>query len=342
MKRLILSTCILFFAAAANPAITLAGQTMDRVRSNGVLHCGVSDQVPGFSYTTADGHRQGFTVDFCRAVAAAVLGNPDKVEYVPVTTANRFPRLLSRRIDLLMGNTTYTFEREAALRVHFAGIYFFDQQAVMVSRRSGISTLADLKGATICLGKSTTHVVTLSDYFQQQGWTFNPLILDSLAEMKKAFLDGQCQAVCFDRTQLAAVRMAAPGGAEDFEILPGVISQEPVGPVVRWEDEEWLCLIKWVLYALIEAELRGITQANVRTLQNTSSEPGLQRFLTSDGLPEKTLGIAPGWVLRIIEAVGNYGEIFERHLGSQSDLKIERGMNRLWTEGGLMYSPPLR
>lgn len=323
---------------SAGPAS--AGQVMDRVRASGKVDCGVSDVVPGFSYKSADGSRKGFNVDFCRAVAAAVLGDPDKVKFVPVTTANRFPQLLADKIDLLMGNTTYTFEREAALRVQFAGIYYYDQQAVMVPRGGEIRTLADLNGATICLGKSTTHVASLSDYFTQKGWTFKPLLMDSVPEMKDAFVNGQCQAVSFDRTQLTALLKSMPSGMQKYEILPESISQEPVGPVARWEDQEWQCMIKWVLYALIEAEQRGVTQANARTLRDTSDDLGLKRFLAADGLPEKTLGISPGWVLRVIEAVGNYGEIYERHLGSQSELKLERGLNRLWTQGGLLYSPP--
>jgi general L-amino acid transport system substrate-binding protein len=342
MMHLILYAKILLLVAVGNPAIALAGQTLDRVRATGVVRCGVSGNLPGFSVKDAAGHWQGFNVDFCRAVAAAALGNPDKVVLVQVSTASRFPVLLSGKIDLLMRNTTQTFEREAALGVHFPGIYYYDGQAFMVPRRRGSQNLAGLNGAVIGMEKGTTHEVNLADYFQARGWTYKPLVIETIPKVMDAFLGGQCQALTSDRSQLAAMRLKAPGGAQEYDILPEVISQEPLGPVVRRGDEDWLTLVKWVLYALIEAEERGITQAQVRTLQNTSPDPGLRRFLDSQGLPEKALGLSSGWVVRVIEAVGNYGEIFERHLGSQSELKLDRGLNRLSTQGGLMYAPPFR
>jgi len=342
MMHLIFAACMLLSAGLWDTATALAGQTLDKVRTNGAVRCGVSEGLPGFSLKDAAGLYKGFNVDFCRAVAAAALGNPDKVVLVPVSTANRLPILLSGKIDLLMRSTTYTFEREAALGVLFAGISFYDGGAIMVSRRSGVRNIAELNGATICVGKRTTYETNLEDYFSQRGWTYKPLSIETLAGMIEALFGGQCQALCSDRSELAAIRMLAPGGPQEYDILPEVISKEPLGPVVRRGDEEWFTLIKWVLFALIEAEERGVTQANVRSLQHSSTDPGLRRFLDSDGLPEKSLGISPGWVVRVIEAVGNYGEIYERHLGSQSELKLDRGLNRLWTQGGLMYSPPFR
>ena len=342
MQYMILTACIWLLTAVLNPAMAWAGPTLDRVRASGVVRCGVGEGLPGFCLKDTAGRLQGFNVDFCRAVAAAALGNPDKAVFVPVSTANRFPILLSDKIDLLMRNTTYTFEREAALGVRFAGIYFYDEGAFMVPRRHAGHNIAELNGATIGVGKRTTHETNLKDYFLQRGWTYKPLPLGTLSEMMAAFFGGQCQALCSDRSELAAIRMMAPGGPQEYDLLPEIISKEPLGPVVRRGDEDWLCLIKWVLFALIEAEERGVTQANVRTLQNSSTDPGLRRFLDSDGLPEKSLGVSPGWVVRVVEAVGNYGEIFERHLGSHSELKLERGFNRLWTQGGLMYAPPFR
>jgi general L-amino acid transport system substrate-binding protein len=342
MRHLILTACLLWVGMLLHPATAWAGKTLDQVQANGAVRCGVSEGLTGFSLRDANGHWRGFNVDFCRAVAAATLGDPNKVAFVPVTTASRFPILLSGKIDLLMRNTTQTFEREAALGVHFAGIYYYDGQAMMVPRRFGFHKFDDLQGATICIEKGTTHVANLSDYFLQRGWTYKSLVLDNLPGMMAAFFGGQCQGLTSDRSQLAAMRSMAPGGPQEYDILPEIISQEPLGPVVRRGDEEWLTLVKWVLIALIEAEERGITQANVRTLQKTSNDPALRRFLDSQGLPEKALGISSGWVVRVIEAVGNYGEIYERHLGSQSALKLERGLNRLWTQGGLMYAPPFR
>ena len=339
--RLILMGFFLFLQLLSSAA-ALAGPTLDTIRANGVIRCGVAENRPGISAEDEAGHWRGFDVDFCRAVAAAVLGRADMVAFVPVTSVNRFPVLLPGSIDLLMRMTTYTFEREAAIGVQFAGIINYDGQAFLVTKKSGIRRLADLNGATIGFGKRTTHENNLTSYFGQRGWTFKPLAFGSLSEAKAALLGGKIQALTSDRSELAAVQMIAPGGPEDYILLPEDISKEPLGPVVRRGDDEWFTLIKWVLYALIEAEERGVTQANVRTLLTTSTDPVLHHFLASDGLPEKALGISPGWVVRVIEAVGNYGEMFERNLGSQSGLKLDRGLNRLWTHGGLMYSPPFR
>jgi general L-amino acid transport system substrate-binding protein len=342
MMYRILTACILLLAAVLNPATARAGETLTRVRANGVVRCGVSEGLPGFSVKDAAGHWQGFSVDFCRALAATVLGNADKVVFIPVTAASRFPVLLSGKIDLLMRNTTYTFDREAAIGVHFAGIYYYDGQAFMVPHSSGVRSIAGLNGATICIEKGTTHEANLVDYFHQQGMTHKPLVIETLPGVTAAFFAGQCQAYTSDRSQLAAVRTMAPGGLNEYNILPEIISKEPLGPVVRRGDEEWLTLVKWVLFALIEAEERGVTQATARALRDTSTDPGLCQFLRSSGLPEKALGISPGWVVRVVETVGNYGEFFERHLGSQSGLKLERGLNRLWTQEGLMYAPSFR
>ncbi len=342
MMPLMNSVFLALLILVGQPTISAAGPTLDLVRANGKVRCGVGEGLPGFSYKARDGRWQGFGVDFCRAVAAAALGKPDKVEFVPLTTANRFPMLLSGKIDLLLRSTTCTFEREAALKVHFPGIFYYDGQGFLVPKSSGIRKLADLEGASICLGKSTTHEGNLEDYFSQRGWSYKPQAFDSLPEMMAAFFTGQCQALTSDLSQLAAIRLKAPDGPDNYVILPETISKEPLGPVVRWGDEEWLTLVKWVLFALIEAEERGVTQENVHTLQKSSPYLATRRFLTSDGLAEKALGLKPGWVVRVIEAVGNFGEIFERHLGSQSELKLDRGFNRLWTQGGLMYAPPFR
>ena len=342
MMYLILIACFLWLTAVLHPAPALAGPTLDLVRANGVVRCGVSEGLPGFSLKDEAGHWQGLDIEICRAVAAAALGQADKVAFVPVTSASRFPVLLAEKIEVLMRNTTYTFEREAAVGVRFAGIYYYDGQAFMVPSSSGVRDLAELNGATICFGRRTTHEVNLADYFQPRGWTYKPVPIAGLEELKTNFFSGRCQALTADRGQLAGLRFLAPGGPEEFNILPATISKEPLGPAVRRDDEEWLTLVKWVLYALMEAEERGVTQANVRTLLDTATDPGTRRFLASDGLPEKALGLKPGWIVRVIEAVGNYGEIYERHLGSQSEIKLERGLNRLWTQGGLLYAPPFR
>lgn len=338
----ILTACMMSLALTLKPITALAGPTLEMVRANGVVRCGVAGNRPGISAQDEAGRWQGFDVDFCRAVAAAVLGQADRVVFVPVTSVNRFPVLLSGNIDLLMRMTTRTFEREAAIGVQFTGIINYGGQAFLVTKKSGLRRLADLNGATIGFGKRTTHENNLASYFGQRGWTSKLLAFGSLSEAKAALLAGEIQALTADRTELASVQMIAPGGPEDYILLPEEISKEPLGPVVRRGDDEWYTLIKWVLYALIEAEEQGINQANVRTVLTTSQDPKLQHFLASDGLSEKNLGISPGWVVRVIEAVGNYGEMFERTLGSQGKLNLDRGLNRLWTHGGLMYSPPFR
>ncbi len=340
MRRPIQTASLLILAVMFNLTTALAGPTLDLVRANGSVRFGVSEGLPGFSWQDGSGLWQGFDIDFGRAVAAAVLGQPDKASFVPVTTANRFPVLLSGKIEVLARTTTYTFEREAAIGVQFAGIIYYDGQAFMVPKRSGMRGLAELNGSAICLGKRTTHEGHLADYFAQRGWTYKAVVFDSLVEMKSAFFEGQCQALSSDRSHLAAVRQIAPGGPEAYDILPEIISKEPLGLAVRRGDEEWLSIVRWVLYALIEAEERGVTQANVKTLQANVTDLGLRRFLASDGLPEKALRLQPGWVVRVIAAVGNYGEIYERNLGSHSKLKLERGLNRLWNQGGLLYAPP--
>ena len=243
---------------------------------------------------------------------------------------------------MLLRNTTYTFDREAAIGVRFAGIYYFDGQAFMVPRASGIRRLADLNGATIGLVKRTTHEANLRDYFHKQGWHFTPFFVDSLKELIDKYSQGCCQALTADRAELIALRLSVSNGPEAYELLSDTISKEPLGPVVRKDDETWLTIIKWVFYALIEAEERGVTQANVRTLLENNADPGVHRFLASEGLPEKALGLKPGWIVRVIEAVGNYGEIYERHLGSQSGLKLDRGLNQTLDPGRPAVSPPFR
>jgi general L-amino acid transport system substrate-binding protein len=275
-------------------------------------------------------------------VAAAVLNDPEKVAFVPMTPSARFPRLLSGEIDLLLRSTTWTLGREAFLGVEFAGVLYHDGQAFMVPRKSKVRRITDLSGATICMVKGTTHVENTADYFGSRGIRYQDAIFDTVDDAKKAFLAGKCAAFTSDCVQLSADRAAAPGGPDGFVILPDLISREPVGPAVRRGDEEWLTLVKWVLFTLIEAEDRGITKANVRVKAKTATDPSLRRFLGLAGGFGKALGVRDDWTVRVIESVGNYGEMFERNLGRQGPLKIERGVNRPWTKGGLLYAPPFR
>ena len=323
------------------PASADAGDTLARVKSRKVLRCGVSEGLIGFSFKDPAGEWTGLDGDFCRAVAAAV-GERVKVQFVPLFASARFPALQADEIDLLVRNTTWTLGREAFLGVQFAGVLFYDGQGFMVPRRGKVRRIADLKGVTICVVKGTTSEQNLADYFRAHGWTYQPLVLESVAEIRDALVSGRCQAYTSDASQLASVRMEVSEGTKRYTILPDLISKEPLGPVVRRGDEEWFTLVRWVLLALIQAEELGITRENVRALRDTSTDPAVQRLLGKTGGFGKALGVDNDWVVRVVGTVGNYGEMFERNLGRESVLNLERGLNRLWTQGALMYAPPFR
>jgi len=320
-----------------------AGEILTRVRENGVVRCGVTEQLLGFSFQDEQGTWRGFNVDFCRAVAAAALGNAEKVSFTALSAPGRFPALLSDRIDLLAHTATWTFGREAGIGIEFPGIYFYDGQTFAVSNDTiQAKGIDDLNGMTICVERGTTYGTNIEHVFKERGIPHTLLIIDSRKELGEAFRSGRCQVVTSERTVLAALRATAPNGAERYTILPGAISKEPLAPAVRRGDDEWTKLIRWVLFALIEAEERGVTKSNVRTLQKETTDPALQWFLNSCGQRGKSIGLKPDWVAEVISATGNYGEIYERNFGAASGLNIERGMNRLWNQGGLLYAPPFQ
>jgi general L-amino acid transport system substrate-binding protein len=322
------------------PSAARVGDMFAKIRATGKVRCGISENLRGFAEKDAQGRWTGLNVDFCRAVAAAALGDAAKADFVPLRASARFLAPKSGEIDLLLRNTTWTLEREAGLGVHFVGTLFYDGQTMMVPHASQVSRIAELNGATMCLEKGTNHDENLTDYFRAHGLTYQPLMLDSLAEVQEAFFAGRCQAYTSDLSQLAAVRAGAPGGPEHFVILPELIAKEPLSPVVRRGDEEWFTLVKWVLFALIEAEERGVTRDNVHALATTTVAPAVQRLPGAHGGSGKALGVSNDWVVQVVSSVGNYGEMFERRLGNQSALRLERGLNRLWTQGGLLYAPP--
>jgi general L-amino acid transport system substrate-binding protein len=324
------------------PTAVSAGDTLARVRSAGVVRCGVNNGLEGFAVKDEAGRWSGMDVDFCRAAAAAVLGDSEKAVFTPLMASARFPVLKSKQIDLLLRRTTWTFGREAGLQVHFAGTLYYDGQGFMVARSGAARALPDLDGAAICLVKGTTHEQNLDDFFKAHGLAYRPLAGESTAAAMQAYLKGDCTALTGDASALAAMRMQAPGGAAAHIILPAMISKEPLGPVVTRGDEEWFTIVKWVLFALIEAEERGVTSANVRKLQEAADDPALAAFLGKTSGPGKAIGLSADWVARVVESVGNYAEIFDRNLGRQSPLRLDRGFNRVWKDGGLMYSPPFR
>ena len=318
-----------------------AGADLDAVKARGLLRCGVSDDLPGFAERDAAGRWQGMNVDFCRAVAAAVLGSPDKVTFIALKSSTRFPALKSKTIDLLVRNATWTMTREALLKLQFPVVLFHDGQAFMVRKSARIRSLDKLKGATVCVEKGTTHEGRLSDYFKTRGMDVTPLVVDSAQGTADAFLAGRCQAYTSDSAQLAVVRARAPGGMKDLLILPERISREPMGPVIRSGDQEWETLVRWVGHILIAAEASGVTRDNVDEKVKQIGGRAWDLLSGHNDWIARSLGVRGDWALRAIRAVGNYGEIYERNLGGGSAFNLERGLNRLWSEGGLLFPPPL-
>ncbi|MCM8627492.1 amino acid ABC transporter substrate-binding protein [Accumulibacter sp.] len=340
MKLAVRCAAVLVLLLAALPPVE-AAEVLNGVKSRGQLRCGVSEDVPGFSERDANGYWRGLQVDFCRAVAAAVLNDPERVDFVPLQASARFPALQTRRIDLLLANTTWTLTREAVLRVRFPGILFYDGQGFMVTAAAKIATLADLDGATICVEKGTTHQRTLEAYFKAKGRSVKPLLMASAQKTAAAFFAGQCQAYTADAGELAAMRLRAPGDSGSFVILPERISREPLSPVVWSGDPEWATVIRWVLNILILGEEYGVTRDRLDEEIKENRNPLLRQDPYEGKIIAQALGIEPQWGIRALRAVGNYAEIYERNVGPNSPLKIERGLNRLWTNGGLHYSPPI-
>jgi len=334
---LLLAASVLL-ALAATPAWAAAGDTLAQIKSRRTLRCGVSEGIAGFSVRDAAGHWTGMDADFCRAVAAAALGDANKVTFVPLLASARFPTLRGGAIDLLAASATWTIAREATLKVQFAGVLYFDGQGFMVPAKSRIKSPAGLKGATICVHKGTTSEQNLTEYAATRQLALQPLAIGSLVEAADAFFAGKCAAISADASQLEADRLRAPGGSQAYTILAERISKEPLGPAVRAGDDDWFTLVRLVLFALVGLEEAGITRDNAG---ERIKDPGLQRMLLAGDQYCKALGIDGGAGLRIVQSVGNYGEIFERNLGQDSPLKIKRGLNQLWTQGGLMYAPPM-
>ena len=331
---------ILLACATSLPAY--AGEVSAGIQARGKLRCGVSNGIPGFSMPDASGRWSGLDADFCRAVAAAVLGDPAKVQFVSLKASERFPALTTKTVDLVVRNTTWTMRREVLLKLAFPGVLYYDGQGFMVPASAGVKSLDELKGATICVEKGTTHEEQLIDHFAARGAKVEPMVIDaSAAGVASAFFSGKCRAYSSDASQLAALRSQAPGGAQGFVILPELISKEPLGPVVRRDDAEWTSLVRWVLYSLIAAEESGVTRANAKSALAQAKGAAVRRIAEYQARYGKALGAREDWFVQALQAAGNYGEMFERNVGTESPLKLERGPNRLWSRGGLMYAPPL-
>ncbi len=323
---------------AAAPASPQAQSTFDAVRARGVVNCGVNTGLAGFAAPDSQGVWRGLDVDLCRAVAAAMFGDATKVRYVPLTAQQRFTALQSGEVDMLARNTTWTLARDTSLGLDFVGVNFYDGQGFMVKRSLGVKSAKELDGATVCVQPGTTTELNLADWFRANNLRFTPVVIERLEEVNAAFFAGRCDALTTDVSGLASVRASQGPRAEEYVILPEVISKEPLGPVVRHGDNRWADLVRWAHFAMIEAEELGLTSANIDQHLN-STNPAIQRFVGATGGFGQMLGVDNRWAYNIIKQVGNYGESFERNV---KPLGIQRGINELWTKGGLMYSPPFR
>jgi general L-amino acid transport system substrate-binding protein len=318
-----------------------AGGTFDAVRQRGEVACGVNIGVAGFSAPDRQGRWSGLDIDLCRAIAAALFGDPSRTRFVPTSSAQRFTALQSGEIDVLTRNATQTLMRDTALGLNMAGVNFFDGQGFMVAKTLGVERVEQLAGATICVMPGTTSEQNMADYFRARHLAFTPVVIENVDELFAVFSSGRCDALSTDASQLAAMRATQAADPSAFVILPERISKEPLGPMVRQGDEEWFNLVKWTLSAMIEAEELGITQENVDRLLDSPS-PEIARFLGVKPGFGQALGVDERWAYRIVKSVGNYGESFERNLGKGSPIRLERGLNDLWTRGGLVYSLPMR
>lgn len=341
MKTLAFSGTVAALALVATGALAAEGDTLKEVKARGVLNCGVNTGLIGFAAPDANGNWSGFDIAYCKAVAAAVLGDPSKVKYVPTTGQTRFTALSSGEVDILARNSTYTFQRDTDLKLDFVGVNYYDGQGFMVRKDLGVTSVKELNDATICIQTGTSTELNLADYFKANNMTYKPLNIDSNAEGEQQYIAKACDAYTTDASGLAATR-ASFADPENHIILPEIISKEPLGPAVRHGDNNWGDIGRWTLFALIAAEEYGVTSANIDELAKSSTNPEVQRMLgTTDDLG-KMLGLDAEWAKRAIKAGGNYGEIFAATIGEQTPIGLARGLNAQWTQGGLMYAMPFR
>ena len=335
MRTLITLIAVSFVATAAN-----AG-TLDDVKKKGFIQCGVSQGVPGFSNPDTNGNWTGIDVDVCRAVAAAVYGDASKVKYSPLTAKERFTALQSGEIDILSRNTTWTLVRDTALGLNFAGVNYYDGQGFMVRKSLGVKHALELGGAAVCTNLGTTTELNVADYFRANDMKYKLVAFEKADEVIAAYDAGRCDVYTTDRSALAAQRTKLKN-PDDHVVLPEIISKEPLGPVVRHGDDQWLDIVKWSLYAMLEAEEMGLTMGNVDEQKSSTKNPAIKRLLGVEGDLGKNLGVGKSWAYDIIKQVGNYGESYDRNVGPDTPVKLERGKNALWNKGGLMYPMPAR
>jgi general L-amino acid transport system substrate-binding protein len=323
-------------------APAFAGKTLDAIKQRGQVVCGVNTGLAGFSAADSSGNWSGLDVDFCKAVAAATLGDATKVKYVPLNAQQRFTALQSCEIDMLSRNTTFTLTRDGSLGLHQTVVTYYDGQGFMVPVKSKIKSAKQLKGQTVCVQSGTTTEKNLTDFSRANNLGIKPVVFEKVEAATGAYFSGRCVAYTTDASGLASVRNKEAKNPADHIILPELISKEPLGPMVRRGDDEWFAIVKWTVYGLLEAEEYGVTQANVDQLKTSATDPVVQRLLGTTEDTGKLLGLDKEWMVRAIKATGNYGEIFERNVGPKSALGLPRGVNNQWNKGGLMYAYPIR
>ena len=346
MKRVLLGLVPLLAAFAVQPAVAQSQDkpkdkgTLQSVKDRGSLSCGVSQGLPGFSAPDDKGNWTGLDVDVCRAIAAAIFNDPTKVKFSPLSAKDRFTALQSGEIDVLSRNSTWTLSRDTSLGLNYTGITYYDGQGFLVRKSLKVNSALELNGASICVQTGTTNEQNVSDYFKGNNMKYELIAFGTADETVKAYESGRCDVFTSDVSQLYAERLklAAPA---DHTVLPEVISKEPLGPVVRQGDEQWFDIVKWTLFAMVNAEEYAVTQKNIDEMTK-STKPELRRVLGADGNLGEQLGLTKDWVVRIVKATGNYGESFDRNVGAGSKLQIARGLNKLWNQGGLQFAPPIR
>ena len=344
MFKLPVKTSLAVLAAtlglASAPAF--AGKTIDAIKARGQLVCGVNTGLAGFSQADSAGNWSGLDVDVCKAIAASLLGDANKVKWVPLVAQQRFAALQSGEVDILSRNTTWTLTRDASLGLNFTGVTYYDGQGFMVPVKNKIKSAKQLKGATVCVQSGTTTEKNLTDYSKANNLGIKPVVFEKLEATNAAYFSGRCQAYTTDASGLASIRNKEAKNPAEHVILPELISKEPLGPAVRRGDDEFFAIAKWVVFGLIEAEEYGVTQANVDAMAKDSNDPVVGRLLGTTEDTGKLLGLDKDWLVRAIKATGNYGEIFERNVGPKSPLALPRSSNNLWSKGGFMYAPPVR
>lgn len=342
MKRFKLScTAMAITAIVGFSQLTFAGQTLDAIQKKGFIQCGVSDGLPGFSYVDSKGVYKGIDVDVCHALAAAVFGDSNKVKFSPLNGKERLTALQSGEIDVLSRNTTWTSSRDGALGILFTAVTYYDGQGFLINKKLGVKSAKELDGSTICIQGGSTAELNVTDYFRANGMKYIPITFDTMEESIKSLEAGRCDILTTDKSQLASLRIktATP---QDYVLLPEVISKEPLSPAVRRGDDDWFNIVRWTVYAMLNAEEAGITSQNVETEAKTTKNPDVARLLGLDGQYGKDLKLPKDWVVQIVKQVGNYGEVFEKNVGKSTPLAFDRGLNALWNQGGIQYAPPVR